>query len=169
MDRHAKKNLCQDKTTDQTSHSPRYPNASTNATAGTNRRNAKDKRTIPLDHPRTGPNNSSYVMDGSTRGTSLAVECDRAVLVRGGKPRSLRLGGYAVGATQRARVEAREGVSLTIPNKHQCAHRVNYMLLIHVVERTHALAGSLGAGGLLVRNAASPNRSPSPARAVPVA
>ena len=67
MDRHAKKNLCQDKTTDQTSHSPRYPNASTNATAGTNRRNAKDKRTIPLDHPRTGPNNSSYVMDGSTR------------------------------------------------------------------------------------------------------
>ena len=43
---------------------PTYPAP----TPGTNRRDAKYKRTIPLDHPRTGPNNSLYVMDGgSTR------------------------------------------------------------------------------------------------------
>ena len=39
---------------------------------------------------------------------------------------------YPFGATQRARVEAGDGVSLAIPNKHHCTHLGYYMLLIHV-------------------------------------
>ena len=115
-----KKRMCRDKT--RLIRPPTPPDTPTQApTPGTNRRNAKDKRTIPLDHPRTGPNNSLVVCDGRQHEALLAVECDRAVLVGGGKPRSLtsrrrarwwvpRSGARALGAAQRrARWMSRSG------------------------------------------------------------
>ena len=65
-ERLAEKSVCVG--TERLIRPPTPPDTPTQArTPGTNRWNAKYKRTIPLDHPRTGPNNSSYVMDGSTR------------------------------------------------------------------------------------------------------